>query len=53
LCSVQVRSAMVFDLAEPDNFCVVVKEFGSVDVNFTRQQHAHDQGAYPVPVPMI
>jgi hypothetical protein len=53
LRSVEIRSAMVLNLAEPDNFRVVVKKFGGVDVNFAREQHAHDQGAYPVAVPMI
>ena len=28
---------------------MVVKDFGSVEVNFTGEQHAHDQGMHPVP----
>jgi hypothetical protein len=30
---------------------MVVKDFGRVDVDFTGEQHAHNQGAYPVLVP--
>jgi hypothetical protein len=30
---------------------MVVKDFGRIDVDFTGEQHAHNQGAYPVLVP--
>jgi len=48
---VQVGSTLVLNLAGPGNFAMVVKDFGRKEVDFTREQHAHDQGAYPVLVP--
>jgi hypothetical protein len=30
---------------------MVVKDFGRKEVDFTRQQYAHNQGAHPVLVP--
>src|SRR5208337_5399061 len=51
LGGVQVRSTMVLNLADPGNFAMVVKDFGRKEVDFTREQHAHNQGAHPVPVP--
>src|SRR5208282_2644373 len=48
---VQVYSTLVLNLADPGNFAMVVKDFGSKEVNFTCKQHANDQGVYPVLVP--
>jgi hypothetical protein len=42
---------MVLSLADPCNFGMVVKNFGGKKVDFTRQQHAHHQGARPVFAP--
>ena len=42
---------MVLNLADPRNFLMVVKDFGSEEVDFTGEQHAHHQGAHPVLVP--
>jgi hypothetical protein len=42
---------MVLNLANPGNFRVVVKDFGRKEVDFTREQHAHHQGAHPILVP--
>ena len=42
---------MVLNLADPGNFVMVVKDFGSEEVDFTGEQHAHNQGAHPVLVP--
>jgi hypothetical protein len=50
---VQVRSTLVLKLADPGNFAMVVKDFGCKEVDFTREQQAHHQGAHPVPVPMF
>jgi hypothetical protein len=42
---------MVLNLANPGNFVMVVKDFGRKEVDFTREQHAHQQGAHPILVP--
>jgi hypothetical protein len=44
---------MEIKLADPCNFVVVVKDFGRKEVNFTREQYAHNQGTHPVPAPMF
>ena len=51
--SVQVTSALVLNLAEPCSFAMLVKDFGRKKVDFTCEQHAHDQGARPVVVPIF
>jgi len=51
LGGVQVGSTLVLKLADPGNFVMVVKNFGRKEVDFTRQQYAHNQGVYPVLVP--
>ena len=51
LGGVKVGSTMVLNLADPGNFVMVVKNFGREEVDFTREQHAHHQGAHPVLVP--
>jgi len=53
LASVQVTSALVLNLAEPCSFAMLVKDFGRKKVDFTCEQHAHDQGARPVVVPVF
>ena len=53
LGGVQVGSTMVLNLADPGNFVMVVKDFGRKEVDFTREQHAHNQGAHPVLVPIF
>jgi hypothetical protein len=40
LASVQVRSAMMFDLAEPGNFGVVVKNFSREEMDLACEQQA-------------
>lgn len=47
LAGVQVRSAPVLDLADPCDFFMVVENFGRKEVDFTREQQAHNQGAHP------
>jgi hypothetical protein len=42
---------MVLNLADPGNFRMVVKDFGRKEVDLTREQHTHHQGAQPVLVP--
>jgi hypothetical protein len=42
---------MVLNLADPGNFFVVVKDLGGKEVNFTYEQHTHNQGAHPEPLP--
>jgi hypothetical protein len=32
---------------------MVVEDFGTIEVDFTREQHAHNQGAHPVLVPIF
>ena len=53
LGGVQVRSAMVLNLAEPDDFVVVVKDLRRVEVDFTGEQQAHNEGPYPRLVPIF
>jgi hypothetical protein len=53
LRGVQVGSTMVINLANPDYFRVVVKNFGTKEMHFTRQQHAHHQGLRPILVPIF
>ena len=50
---VQVRSTMVADLADPGVFVMVVKDFSSVEMNLTREQHAHNQGMHPNLLPIF
>jgi hypothetical protein len=50
---VQVGSTMVLNLADPGNFTMVVKDLGRKEVDFTREQHAHKQGAHPILVPIF
>ena len=44
---------MVLNLADPGYFRMVVEDFGRNEMNFTREQHAHDKGAHPIFVPII
>jgi hypothetical protein len=44
---------MKLNLAGRCNFTMVVKNFGTKEVDFTRQQHAHNQGAQPMVVTII
>ena len=53
LGGVQVCSTGVLNLADPGNFIMVVKDFGRKKVNFTREQHAHHQGAHPMLVSLF
>ncbi|MGA2986149.1 MAG: hypothetical protein ABSG32_20280 [Terriglobia bacterium] len=53
LGGVQVSSTMVLSLADPGNLVMVMKDFGRKEVDFTCEQHAHNQGAYPVLVPIF
>jgi hypothetical protein len=53
LGGVQVGPIRVLNLADPCDFRVVVKDFGSKEVDFTGEQHPHHQGAHPVPVPIF
>lgn len=50
---VQVSSTMVFNLADPGVFVMVVKDFSSVEMNLTREQHAHNQGMHPDLLPIF
>jgi hypothetical protein len=52
LGGLQGRSTLVLKRADTGNSAaMVVKDFGRIDVDFTGEQHAHNQGAYPVLVP--
>ena len=53
LGGVQVGSTMVGNLADPCAFVMMVKDFGSEEVDFTREQHPHNQGMYPELVSII
>ncbi len=53
LAGVQVSSTMVLNLADSCGFGMVVKDFGGDEVDFTREQYAHNQGVHPVLVPII
>jgi hypothetical protein len=44
---------MVLNLADPCRFGMVVKDFGGEKVDFTGEQHTHNQGVNPVLVPII
>ena len=48
LRGVQVGSTRVRNLANPDYFCVVVKNFGTKEMNFAGEQHPHHQGLGPI-----
>jgi hypothetical protein len=52
LGGVQVGSALVLNLAYPGNVVMVVQDFGRKEVNFTREQQAHDQGSHPEVLPI-
>jgi hypothetical protein len=41
----------MFNLADLNHFVVVMKNFGCEKVDFTREQHTHNQGVNPVLVP--
>jgi hypothetical protein len=53
LGGVPACSTTMLKLADPCNFAMVVKDLGTKEVDFTRQQHAHDQGAQPIIVPIL
>jgi hypothetical protein len=53
LAGMQEGAPMEIKLADPCNFVVVVKDFGRKEVDFTREQYAHNQGAYPKFVPVF
>jgi len=53
LRGVQVGSTLVLNLAYPCHFAVVMKDFGRKEVDFTREQHAHNEGAQPKPAPIF
>jgi len=53
LASVQVRSALVFDPADPSIFGVVVKNFDRKELDLSREHQAHNQGARPELLPMF
>jgi hypothetical protein len=54
LGGLQRRCALASAHTDAGNAAVVVmKDFGRVDVNFTREQHADNQGAYPGLVPYL
>jgi hypothetical protein len=48
---VQIRSAIVGNLANYGVFVVVMQDFGSVEMKLGGEQHAHNQGMYPKPEP--
>jgi len=50
---VQVCSSVVINLADPGNLVMVVKDFGRKEVDFTCEQHAHNQGAHPILMPIF
>jgi len=51
LGGMQIGATLMLNLADPGNFFMVVKDFGSKKVYFAREQHAHDQGVDPGAVP--
>ena len=51
LSGVQIGPTLVLNLAYPCHFAVVMKDLGRKEVDFTREQHAHQQGMHPVIVP--
>jgi hypothetical protein len=48
---VQEGATLVIKLADPCNFVVVVEDFSRKEVDFAREQYAHNQGVNPVLVP--
>jgi hypothetical protein len=44
---------MVPDFAHPGVLVMVVKDFSSIEMNLTREQHAHNQGVHPELVPIL
>ena len=53
LAGMQEGATLVIKLADPCNFVVVVEDFGRKEVDFAREEYAHNQGAHPVPMPMF
>ena len=53
LGGVQVCSTRVLNLAHPCNFVMVVKDFPRIEVDFTDEQQAHNEGPYPRLVPIF
>ena len=51
LRTVEVGSTLVLNLADRNNFVMMVKDFGRNKLDFTGKQHTDDQGAYPELVP--
>jgi hypothetical protein len=49
----QVRTTTVFYLADSGVFLMMVNDFSSIEVNLTREQHAHNQGMHPEAVPIF
>ena len=49
----QIGTTTVRILADRGLIRVVVKDFGTIEMNFTCEQHAYDQGVYPILVPVI
>jgi len=47
LAWVQERPTHIIKLADPRNFFMVVKNFGGEEMDFAREQQAHNQGAHP------
>ncbi len=49
----QVRSTTVLNVADPDIFTMVVNDFSNIEMNLTREQHAHNQGMHPELEPIL
>jgi hypothetical protein len=49
----QVRSTTVLNVADPDIFTMVVNDFSNIEMNLTREQHAHYQGMHPELEPIL
>ena len=47
----QVGPTPVLNLAGPGNLFMMVEDFGGKEVDFTREQHTHEEGMHPSVVP--